>query len=85
MSRYEKIEEPIDARVSFKEGETRPCFFSWQGKKYEIEEVSLVHKEKKDGKYRWYFSCFDGINYFKLCFCPQELNWTLEELYCEEG
>lgn len=84
MGRYKKIEEPIEALVSFKEDTPRPQFFRWQGKKYEVQQVSLVHKERKDGEYKWYFSCFDGINYFKLCFCPNELSWTLEELYCEE-
>jgi hypothetical protein len=83
MSRYQKIEESIDILVSFEKGKPRPRLFSWQGKEYKIQEVTLVHKERDNGEPKWYFSCFDGINYFKLCFCPQDLSWSLKELYSE--
>lgn len=85
MNSYKIIKEPIEVLVSFKNDGPEPRLFYWQGKKYKVEELGLIHKDRNDGTWKWYFSCFDGVNYFKLCFRPQDLSWILEELYQEGG
>lgn len=80
---YEEIKAPIQVLVQFKKGEIKPVVIKWQGRKYEVEEVNLIHKTREGGRLLWYFSVSDQTNYFKICFDSRNLNWELEEIYTE--
>ena len=78
---YETINEPVRVLASFGPGGAKPLAFEWNGRRYAIEKVNLVHTVREGRELVYYFSVSDSMNYFKLKLCTSQLHWSLEELY----
>ena len=80
---HEKVNEPVEVLVKFRNNNVMPTFFKWRNKTYRVEKLNLVHKEKSGNDKVYYFSVSDSINFFRLAFFTRDLSWKLEEMYCE--
>ncbi len=76
-----KVGEPIRVAVDFQGSKIRPLAFVWGQKKYVIEKVNLVYKRRHGAGYQWCFAVSDASNSYVLLCDPEELKWTLEEVY----
>lgn len=79
----EKIDEPIEIIVEFRAGQVLPRVFKWRGKKYNIEKINMVHKERQGNEKIYYFSVSDNANFFRLAFSTRDLSWRLEKIFFE--
>ena len=78
---YEIINEPVEVFVGFFKEKLRPLVFRWRNKKYAINKVNLVYISYEGKNKIYYFFVSNNVNYFKLCFNTESLNWKLMELY----
>ncbi len=76
-----RVGEPIRVAVDFQGSKIRPLAFVWGQKKYTIEKVNLVYKRRHGDGYQWCFAVSDAANSYVLLCDPEELRWTLEEVY----
>ena len=96
---HEVINEPIEVLASFspvltcmRQPASKPCIagnkvmpllFRWLGKKYQVEKLNLVHRERDGEDIIYYFNVSDNANYFKLAFSTRRMSWRLAEWYAE--
>jgi len=80
---YETINEPVEVNVSFLHHRTTPKRMKWQERYYDIKKVNLVHATREGTKKIFYFSVSDLLNYFKLKFDTETLEWRLVEIYTD--
>lgn len=80
---YDLVNEPVEIFVAFYHKRVAPCVMKWNGKKYDIKQVNLVHAAREGSKKIFYFSVSDMLNYFKLRFDPESLEWRLVEIYTD--
>ncbi len=76
-----KIREPIRVAVDFAGSKITPLAFVWSGKKYVVEKVNLVYKRRDGARELWCFAVSDAANSYVLLYDPQNMRWTLEEVY----
>ncbi len=76
-----KVREPVRVAVDFHGAKIRPLAFVWGAKKYTVEKVNLVYKRRHGDGYQWCFAVSDKVNSFVLLYDPENLHWTLEEVY----
>lgn len=79
----EKINEPIEVLVRFRNDKVMPTYFKWRNKTYWIGKINLVHKERQGNDKVYYFSVSDDVNFFRLAFFTRDLSWRIEELYTD--
>ena len=77
----EKIRESVRVAVDFSGPKVRPMAFMWSGKKYVVEKVNLVYKRQHGDRFLWCFAVSDEVNSYVLLYDPEDLSWTLEEIY----
>jgi len=80
---YDLVNEPVDMLVSFRDNRVQPWIMKWNGKKYDIKQINLVHATREGNKKIFYFSVSDMINYFKIRFDTDSLEWRLVEIYTD--
>jgi hypothetical protein len=80
---YELINEPVEMFVAFRRDRVAPWIMKWSGKNYDIKQVNLIHATREAGKKIFYFSVSDLVNYFKLRFDTEALEWRLVEIYAD--
>lgn len=79
----ETINESIEVIVKFSGDKTIPVKFLWHGREILIKKVNLAYS-KWEGRVKFhYFAVSDDVNYFKLRFNGDNLDWTLLEVYSE--
>lgn len=77
----EKVNEAIRVAVDFAGPKVRPLAFVWSGKKYTIEKVNLMYKRQLGDRFLWCFAVSDSANSYVLLYDPEDMRWTLEEIY----
>lgn len=80
---YDLVNEPVDVLVAFRNNRVMPWLMKWNGKKYNIKQVNLIHSVREGSKRIFYFSVSDLLNYFKLKFDTETLEWRLVEIYTD--
>lgn len=96
---HETVDDPIEVLASFSPLPTcisapaakprvagnrvMPLVFRWRGKKYRVEKLNLVHRERDGEDVIYYFNVSDNANYFKLAFSTRRMSWRLAEWYAE--
>lgn len=80
---YDLVNEPVEVLVAFRKNRVMPWAMKWNGKKYDIKQVNLVHVTREGNKKIFYFSVSDLLNYFKLRFDAELLEWQLIEIYTD--
>lgn len=76
-----KVGEPVRVAVDFQGSKIRPLAFVWGAKKYIVKKVNLVYKRRHGDGYQWCFAVSDASNSYVLLYDPENLRWTLEEVY----
>jgi hypothetical protein len=80
---FEQINDPIEVKVLFRQGKTLPFRFMWKNQEIGIKKVNLVWSSF-EGKIKvYYFAVSDEVNYYKLSFNTDSLNWMLMESYTD--
>lgn len=75
------LHEPVEVLVRCAKNVLYPLAFTYGGREYYIQEVTL-RSHKFDGRESvHYFSVTDSANYFKLAFHTGSMTWFLEEVY----
>lgn len=81
----EPIHEPIRVVVDFSPAggaeRIKPLAFLWSGRKYTVARLNLRYKRPHGKRFVWCFAVSDAENSYVLVYDPEELTWTLEELY----
>ncbi len=77
---YDKVEEPVEVLVAFKNKRPEPMMFKWGQRYYQIKKVNLVHAERIGREKVYFFSVSDEANAYRLSFRTESLVWRLEEL-----
>lgn len=76
-----KVREPVRVAVDFAGPKVKPLAFLWRGRKYTIAKVNLVYKRREGDRNLWCFAVSDEANSYVLLYDPDQLRWTLEEVY----
>lgn len=77
---YSPVHEPIAVLAEFNGSKIKPLSFKWQKHTYNNLRLSLAYKTRQGQDLLTYFCVDDGVNYFKLVFNSQTLEWHLEEI-----
>jgi hypothetical protein len=80
ITMYEYIHEPIIVCAKFAKNKITPLNFKWGTKVYDNLHTNLVWHKKYGKTPVAYFGVDDGVNYFKLMFDGEALEWWIEEL-----
>jgi len=80
---YETINEEIKVAAVFEKGKVKPLVFSWNGKKYKIKSINLVHNAAIGSAECLFFSVSTASGEYKIKYDTKNLNWTLEQVYLE--
>ncbi len=76
---FERIAEPVEVLVAFRESCLEPMMFRWGNKCYQIRRVKTVEKEPMNGGNKIIFSVSDDRDLFRLSFRSDTMVWSLEE------
>ena len=79
----ECVNEPVEVRVDFLGPHVLPRAMYWNRRLYPIKNVNMVHSTQEGATKLFFFSVSDQINYFKLRFNTDSLEWRLIEMYAE--
>lgn len=79
----EMVDDPIEVGVIFTPRGMRPVWFSWQGRRRMIQQVTYTWKELDGRLLLRYFSVTDGTTSYELCFDPTALRWRLTKVNVE--
>ncbi|MBN1621566.1 MAG: hypothetical protein JW871_03130 [Endomicrobiales bacterium] len=77
------INESIDVGAVFGKNRIKPKWFVWNGKKYQIKEITYTWKENQGEAKLIHFSVTDGATLFELCLNQKTLMWRLEKASVE--
>ncbi len=76
-----KIGEPVQVAMLFRGKDVQPNAFLWNGHRYGVEQIYLVHKTRFGEVLRWHFTvATSGGAVAKLTFDTLSLAWQLEEM-----
>jgi hypothetical protein len=76
---YNHIHEPITVCVQFERTKITPLNFKWGGRAYDNLHTNLVWHKRAGRTPLTYFGVDDKVNYFKLLFNGETLEWWIEE------
>lgn len=77
---YEKVSEPVEVLVAFRNERVEPMMFKWGVRHFRIRKVNLVHAERRGREKITYFSVSDDANAYRLSFSSETMKWQLEEM-----
>ena len=76
----ETVHDPIEVEVYFGPRGMRPLWFTWQGKRRVIREVTCAWSEQDGALLHRCFSVSDGETLYELSFDVRALRWHLTKL-----
>ena len=75
------VQENIQVAMLFRGQDVRPGAFLWNGRRYEVVRILLVHKTRIGEDLQWHFTVqMVGEGSAKLIFDTVSLNWQLEAI-----
>ncbi|MFH2033593.1 MAG: hypothetical protein ABIJ26_02670 [Candidatus Margulisiibacteriota bacterium] len=74
------INAKIKVAVIFENGQTKPRWFVWEGRKYDVQNVCYVWRDKKGDEDLHLFSVTDGTNTYELVFNAAGMTWHLNNV-----
>lgn len=78
---YQTIHEAIAVLGVFDKDHFSPRAFRWRGKRYMVQEVTLLSKAVNGGIAHRLYSVMSGGNVYRLDFEPMAEKWLLEEVW----
>ena len=73
-------EEPIEVGVIFKEGKLLPKWFTRNGRKYSIKEITYQWQDHRGNESLYFFSVSDGANLYQIYLNNRYLHWRLAKV-----
>jgi hypothetical protein len=77
---YEKVQEPVEVLVAFRNERPEPMLFKWGNRYYQVKKVNLVHAERVGREKVYFFSVSDESSAYRLSFRTESLAWRIEEM-----
>ena len=77
------LDDPIEVTVDFASKHVRPRTVHWDGRRYAMQKVNLIHGAREGTKRIYYFSVSDQTNFMKLRLDTETLQWRLVEFYTD--
>ena len=77
---FRDVHEPIDALVAYLRGAPHPLLraFRWDGRRYDVRETHLVHREREGETVYLRYSVDSGGDTYFLRLDTEHAEWTLE-------
>ena len=75
----EKVNEQIEVIVAFLKDRVLPLSFCWGEKKYTINKINMVHKERDGRNQIHHYSVSCGEEFFRLSFYSSNNLWRITE------
>lgn len=76
-----EVHEQVRVVVDFRGPKVRPLAFLWRNRKITITKTNMVFKRQHGDRWNWCFAVSDEGNNYVLRYEPEEMRWTLEEVY----
>jgi hypothetical protein len=76
-----EVHERVRIAVDFRGPKVRPLAFLWRNRKIVVKKTNMVFKRQHGNKWYWCFAVSDETNNYVLRYEPEEMVWTLEEVY----
>jgi hypothetical protein len=76
---FQRIAQPVDVLVAFRENRPEPMMFRWGNKHYQVRRVKTIYSEQSEVGKKIIFSVSDDRDVFRLSFRSDTMRWCLEE------
>ena len=76
---FERISQPVEVVVVFRDNHPEPMMFRWANTYYQIRRVQTIYAERQRLGKRFIFSVSDDRDIFRLSFQSDTMKWQLEE------
>ena len=76
---FERIDQPVEVLVAFRDSRPEPMMFRWGNRYYQIRRVQTIYAERHEIGRRMIFSVSDDRDVFRLSFQSDTMRWNLEE------
>lgn len=73
------INESIEVGAAFRKSGVLPRWFVWQGRKYPVQQITYMWRERLGEALLSYFTVTDGATSFEISLNHLTLSWTLEK------
>lgn len=80
---FEKVNEPVETLVSFSEKGMKILAFLWHHRRYQVEQINLVHRVREGADWLYYYAISSGASTYRLSFSTRNLRWHIVEVYSE--
>lgn len=85
---HQKVNDDIEVLASFRvkgpsANQITPHAIRWNGRRYNLTEFGLYHRERRGQNFYHIFSFSCGDTAFRAELDPETLVWTLREVYHE--
>lgn len=74
------IDEHVQVAMLFRGAEVQPNAFLWNGHRYEVTRILLLHKTRLGDVLRWHFSVVITGGSAELTFDTASLTWRLQAI-----
>lgn len=81
---YKTVHEPVDVKLSTKQGKTYIEEFLWNGTKYIVRENCLVNCATRGRTPVWLFNVATDYGSYQLRLDTDSLKWVVEMVLSEE-
>lgn len=76
---FERISQPVEVLVVFRDSRPEPMMFRWANKYYQVRRIQTIYAERQTLGKRMIFSVSDDRDIFRLSFQSDTMKWQLEE------
>jgi len=80
---YTDFDDRLEVCARFSRGAVTPVWFSWLGRRYDIEEVTFTWEERCGRSLVRHFSVTDGANIFEIGYDSEKGAWKLISMYTD--
>lgn len=80
---YQTIHKTVRVAGVFKQGQFRPVWFDWQGRRYDIAEITLISDFKQGQVAQTIYSVLAKGNVYRLVHDLSSCDWFLEQVWID--
>jgi len=79
--RFTEINEPVKVGAVFEKAKIKPKWFIWNGKKFNLREITYSWIDSSRGSKHHFFTVWDGSNLYEISLNSRFMTWNLEKVY----
>lgn len=80
---YTDFGDRLEVFARFNNGTVTPVWFSWRGRRYDIEKVTFAWQERRGRSVVRHFSVTDGASIFEIGYDSENAVWKLLSIYTD--